>query len=136
MERGFRSVFKRYRKLHTPSDKSETPLKRGQSRRQTFINMARKVIPYNPKLKELARNLRNNSTKAENVLWLCLKGKQMNGYDFHRQKPINNFILDLFCHELMLGIEVDGYTHQSEETYIKDELKERKMNLIDELPAK
>lgn len=61
------------------------------------------------------------------MLWLCLKGKQMCGYDFHRQKPIDNYILDFFCHELMLGIEIDGYTHQFEETCIKDDLKEKRM---------
>ncbi|MEX0360394.1 MAG: endonuclease domain-containing protein, partial [Allomuricauda sp.] len=64
----------------------------------------RKIIPYNPKLKELARQLRNNSTKAEIILWQKLKRKQLHGYDFHRQKPIDNYILDFFCHELMLGI--------------------------------
>ncbi len=90
--------------------------------------MKRKIIPYNPQLKELARQLRNNSTKAEIILWLRLKGKQMFGYDFHRQKPIDNYILDFFCHELMLGIEVDGYSHLLEETYEKDIKKEQKMN--------
>lgn len=44
-------------------------------------------IYYNPKLKELARQLRNDSTKSEIRLWKYLKGKQMIGYDFHRQKP-------------------------------------------------
>ena len=88
----------------------------------------RKIIPYNPKLKELARELRNNSTKAEIILWLKLKGKQMYGYDFHRQKPIDNYILDFFCHELMLGIEVDGYSHEFLEVYDKDIIKEKKMN--------
>ena len=88
----------------------------------------RKIIPYNPKLKELARQLRNNSTKTEIFLWLKLKGKQMYGYDFHRQKPINNYILDFFCYELMLGIEVDGYSHQFLEVYNKDGIKEKRMN--------
>jgi very-short-patch-repair endonuclease len=88
----------------------------------------RKIIPYNPKLKELARELRNNSTKAEIILWLKLKGKQMYGYDFHRQKPIDNYILDFFCYELMLGIEVDGYSHEFLEVYNKDIIKEKKMN--------
>jgi very-short-patch-repair endonuclease len=37
-------------------------------------------------------------------------------YDFHRQKPIDS-ILELFCHELMLGIEVDGYSHEFLEVY-------------------
>lgn len=88
----------------------------------------RKIIPYNPKLKELARELRNNSTKAEIILWMKLKGKQMYGYDFHRQKPIDNYILDFFCYELMLGIEVDGYSHEFLEVHNKDIIKEKKMN--------
>lgn len=90
----------------------------------------RKIIPYNPKLKELARDLRNNSTKAEIILWLKLKSKQMYGYDFHRQKPIDNYILDFFCQELMLGIEVDGYSHGIVEVYEKDIVKEEKMNYL------
>lgn len=51
-------------------------------------------IFYNPKLKELANQLRNNSTKAERKLWNYLKGKQMMGCDFHRQKPVGNHIVD------------------------------------------
>jgi very-short-patch-repair endonuclease len=88
----------------------------------------RKIIPYNPKLKEFARQLRNNSTETEIFIWLKLKGKQMYGYDFHRQKPIDNFILDFFCYDLMLGIEVDGYSHEFLEVYNKDCLKEKRMN--------
>ena len=88
------------------------------------------IIPYNPKLKLLARQLRNNSTKAEIILWTKLKGKQYYGYDFHRQKPIDNYILDFFCHELMLGIEVDGYSHELVEVYEKDLIKEKKMKRL------
>lgn len=71
----------------------------------------RKIIPYDPKLKMLVRKLRNNSTLSEVLLWLELKGKQMKGYDFHRQKPIDNYIVDFFCHELMLAIEIGGISH-------------------------
>ena len=71
----------------------------------------RKIIPYNPKLKTLARDLRNNSTLSEILLWKKLKGKQMMGYDFHRQKPLDNYIVDYFCNELMLAIEIDGRSH-------------------------
>ena len=53
-------------------------------------DMARIIYPYNPKLKALARQLRNNSTLAEVLVWQQLKNKQMLGYDFHRQKPILN----------------------------------------------
>ena len=52
----------------------------------------------------------------------------MYGYDFHRQKPIDNYILDFFCLELLLGIEVDGYSHEILEVYNKDIVKEKRMN--------
>lgn len=54
----------------------------------------------------------------------------MRGYDFHRQKPIENFIVDFFCHELMLCIELDGYSHQLEEVAEKDKIKEAKLQSL------
>ncbi|WP_018127210.1 endonuclease domain-containing protein [Balneola vulgaris] len=90
----------------------------------------RKIIPYNPALKELARKLRNNATKAERVLWHSLSGKQCFGYDFHRQKPIGNYIVDFFCQELMLAIEVDGVSHNQESAQIKDRQNEEFLNSI------
>ncbi len=84
-------------------------------------------IHYNPKLKDLAKNLRNNSTRAEIILWNHLKGKKLKGYDFHRQKPIENFIVDFFCNKLILAIELDGYTHGFEEVLVKDEIKEKRL---------
>jgi hypothetical protein len=68
-----------------------TPLLRGVG----GVSEKRIIIPYNPNLKELARNLRNNSTKSEIILWRELKGKFEGKYDFHRQKPlvgINNTV--------------------------------------------
>nr|WP_239985672.1 MULTISPECIES: DUF559 domain-containing protein [Arenibacter] len=59
-----------------------------------------KIIPYNPKLKELASDLRNNSTKAEIILWLKLKSEQMYGYDFQRQKPIDTIFWISFARNL------------------------------------
>ena len=53
-----------------------------------------------------------------------LKGKKVYGFDFHRQKPLLNYIVDFYCNELELVIELDGYSHQLEEVVIKDELKE------------
>ena len=92
--------------------------------------MRRKIIPYNPKLKEFARQLRNKSTKSEIRLWLSLKGKQMLGYDFHRQKPLLNFIADFYCYELKLVIELDGYTHQFEGVKIKDKFKQNELEKL------
>jgi len=66
---------------------------------------------YNPKLKKLARKLRNNMSPPEVLLWNQLKGKKL-GYDFHRQKPIDNYIVDFFCSKLKLIVEVDGEVHK------------------------
>ncbi len=63
---------------------------------------------YNPKLKQLARELRNRSTLAEVLLWQQLKAGQRKGYDFHRQKPIDEYIVDFFAADLLLAIEIDG----------------------------
>lgn len=65
---------------------------------------------YNPALKERASYLRKNATKAEVVLWKYLRRDRL-GYDFHRQKPIGNYIVDFFCSELSLVIEIDGSSH-------------------------
>jgi len=72
---------------------------------------SRKIIPSNPRLKQLARDLRNHSTLSEVLLWNQIKNKKMLGYDFHRQKPIDEFIVDFFCPDLMLAIEIDGGSH-------------------------
>ena len=85
-------------------------------------------IFYNPKLKELARQLRNNSTKSEIKLWKYLRRNQMNGYDFHRQKPIDEYIVDFFCNKLQLAIECDGYSHEILEVFEKDVRKTRRLN--------
>ncbi len=85
----------------------------------------RKIIPYNPKLKQLARKLRNNSTKSEVLLWNYLKGRQLKNYDFHRQKPIGNYIVDFYCSELLLAIEIDGESHYGNEE--KDLMREKEI---------
>ena len=90
--------------------------------------MRRKIIPYNRALKEKARELRNNSTKTEILLWINLKGKQMKGYDFNRQKPIDNYIVDFFCNELMLAIEIDGESHYGKEIY--DERRQKRLESL------
>jgi very-short-patch-repair endonuclease len=90
--------------------------------------MRRQIIWYNPKLKQLAQQLRNKSTRSEIILWKYLKGKQFYDYDFHRQKPIDNFIIDFYCSEIMLAIEIDGYSHQLQKTFSKDLNKETRLN--------
>ena len=63
----------------------------------------------------LARNLRKNSTLSEVLLWNQLKQRKMSGYQFLRQRPIGNYIVDFFCHKLKLVIEIDGESHADKE---------------------
>ena len=72
-------------------------------------------IYYNPKLKQFARNLRNNSSISEIRFWNQVNAKQFNGYQFYRQKPIGNYIVDFFCPILNLVIEIDGESHLGQE---------------------
>ncbi len=78
------------------------------------------MIHYNPKLKDRARKLRKESTLSEVLLWNQLKGKQIDGYQFMRQEPIDNYIVDFFCSKLKLIIEIDGVSHIGKE---KSDLK-------------
>jgi very-short-patch-repair endonuclease len=72
--------------------------------------MRNRIIPYNPALKELARNLRKTVTVSEELLWQKIKLKSL-GVEFHRQVPMDNYIVDFYCHEIMLAIEIDGSSH-------------------------
>ena len=80
----------------------------------------RKIIPYKPYLKSIAQKLRNNSSKPEIIFWNEIKQKKFKGYDFHRQKPLLNYIVDFYCHELNLIIEIDGKQHDTEYQSEKD----------------
>jgi very-short-patch-repair endonuclease len=70
-------------------------------------------IRYDPKLKQLSRELRNKSTLAEVLLWNQLKRRKMLGYQFARQKPIDHYIVDFYCPKLRLVVEIDGDSHRS-----------------------
>lgn len=94
------------------------------------VIMARNIIPYKPALKEIARGLRNNSTLGEVLLWKRLRNKQMLGYDFHRQKPLDQFIVDFYCHELNLAIEIDGGSHESGEAQEKDAARQERLESL------
>jgi len=86
-----------------------------------------KLFSYNPNLKKFARELRLNSTMAGIILWKNIKNKAL-GYEFHRQVPIYEYIVDFFCHELKLVIEVDGYTHNYK--FKSDKLRQNKLESL------
>ncbi len=81
---------------------------------------------YNKKLQPYANKLRKRMTKAEACLWKYgLRARQRQGYQFRRQRPVLYFIADFLCLPLKLVIEVDGITHQWEETIRRDERKDQ-----------
>ena len=92
--------------------------------------MKRQIIPYNPVLKELAKKLRQNMTFSEVKLWNELKNGKVLGYDFDRQKPIGNYIIDFYCKDLMLALEVDGITHVDEKIILKDKLRQDELEML------
>jgi len=75
------------------------------------------MMPVN--LTEAAKELRQNSTDAERLLWRHLKAKQLDGLKFRRQEQIGRFIADFVCYEKGIIVEADGGQHAVER--IKDE---------------
>ena len=71
-------------------------------------------------LKRYRKNLRNEGTKAEAFLWIRIKNRQMGGYRFRRQHSVGNYILDFYCHQKRLAIELDGYHHYTIAGQIQD----------------
>ena len=69
------------------------------------------LLPYNKHLKLNSRNLRNNMTDAEQHLWQYLRRKQINGWQFYRQKPLGAYIIDFHCAAAQLVVELDGSQH-------------------------
>ena len=90
----------------------------------------REIIDYERYLKELARQLRQNMTLGEVLLWQRLKRKQMRGYDFDRQRPIDRYIVDFYCNDLKLAIEIDGSSHDSEEAKVNDEIRQERLEFL------
>lgn len=88
------------------------------------MGMARNtIIPYNPQLRVYARELRNNSTLSEILLWKEIKNRKL-GVQFHRQVPMYKYIADFFCHEIKLAIEIDGSSHNNPRQKEKDRMRD------------
>jgi very-short-patch-repair endonuclease len=90
----------------------------------------REIIGYERYLKELARKLRQNMTLGEVLLWQRLKRKQMRGYDFDRQRPIDRYIVDFYCKDLKLAIEIDGSSHDGEEAKVNDDIRQERLESL------
>lgn len=103
---------------------SQVPLLRRGARRAGWsfekgkygVNFA---LPFNKELSERAKKLRKAGSLPEALLWNEIKNKKINGLDFDRQKVIGNYIVDFFCEELGVVIEIDDKTHDFKEDYDK-----------------
>ena len=62
--------------------------------------------------REFARVLRKRPTKAEDILWRCLRGSRFHGAKFRRQVPFDRFVVDFYCHAAKLVVELDGKQHE------------------------
>lgn len=109
---------------HSPFTKGN----RGDSGNPDKTNKKR-YLDYNKNLKQYSRNLRNNSTLAEIVLWKELRAAKL-GYTFNRQKPLLNYIADFFCSPLHLVIEADGMSHWDEKQKKKDKIRQQKLEKL------
>jgi very-short-patch-repair endonuclease len=81
------------------------------------------MLKYNSNLKNIARRLRKNMTESEQALWSRIRGKQLLGVQFYRQKPLGKYIVDFFAPKGKWAIEVDGSQHAEDYHAVKD--KER-----------
>ena len=81
--------------------------------------------PIPPDILKNARSLRSKQTDAEQLLWGLVRDRRLAGKKFRRQHPIGRYILDFYCHECRLAVELDGGQHNDEETRSRDDRRSR-----------
>ena len=89
-------------------DNSLSHRERGGVRGEQLLSSIRLKQPLAAELLQLARTLRQESTDAEALMWQLLRDRQIAGCKFRRQHPLEPYVLDFYCHELKLAVEVDG----------------------------
>jgi len=83
---------------------------------------------YKKALKASSRVLRSNMTDAQQLLWKRIRGKQILGVQFNRQKPILNYIVDFYCARARLILELDGGQHLDADHQQKDKLRDNALS--------
>jgi len=95
-------------------------------------------LPYNPNLRDRAKELRKAGNLCEVLLWKQLHKKKFKGYDFDRQKIIGNYIVDFYCLDCNVVIEIDGSSHDytGEHDEVRDRYLEGLGLTVIHIPAK
>ncbi len=89
------------------------------------MTLGRTIRNTAPELIAHARAMREEPTPAETVLWEALRARRLGGLKFRRQHPINAYILDFWCPECRLVIELDGAIHEQKDQKEHDEMRQR-----------
>ena len=93
-------------------------------------NLMKYTYSYNSTLTTFVKANKRHQTEAEKLLWFHLRARQLGGYKFRRQYPILNYILDFYCPEEQLAIELDGSQHIDNIQYDrKRDLQLQKLNI-------
>ncbi|MER3467030.1 MAG: site-specific DNA-methyltransferase, partial [Armatimonadota bacterium] len=84
---------------------------------------------------KFARQLRKEQTDAERLLWALLRNRRLAGFKFRRQHPIESYVVDFYCHEARLAVELDGGQHNEPDQRARDEqrtafLKQRGVRVL------
>jgi len=93
--------------------------------------MRKSVLYTDPKMKEIAKIVRKNSSLGEIMLWKKLRDKQLLGYEFQRHTPIGKYLVDFFCSDLNLAIEVDGVSQETDQAYRFVSEREAKLEKVE-----
>src|SRR5260221_12822613 len=88
---------------------------------KNFIEWSRDRVPA--QILDFARSMRRNRTSTENILWQNLRGRKLEGLKFRRQQHLEGFIVDFYCDQSKLVVEVDGEIHNSNEQKQFDQLR-------------
>jgi Alw26I/Eco31I/Esp3I family type II restriction m6 adenine DNA methyltransferase len=115
-----------------PSPLRPSPQGRGVGGEGQYPDVVRGMSAITPAKKlpesliQNARHLRKNQTEAEELLWQLLRKRQLHDLKFRRQHPVEEgFVLDFYCHEVKLAVELDGGYHQEEQQKMSDEEREQ-----------
>lgn len=92
-----------------------------------FKTMRNEPIINRKYLRDTRNELRNNQTPAEQALWALIKNKQLSGRKFRRQVSIENYIVDFYCPEEKLVIELDGSVHNHPQIAENDQYRDERL---------
>lgn len=107
--------------IYNTEDGVKFPSERGVPERRGVPRVLKwHELPFNPKLKQRARELRKAGNLSEVLFWNQVKNKKFLNLDFDRQKIVGNYIVDFYCKNLGVVVEIDGASHNEKQEYDKE----------------